>query len=689
MFNQSDFSPEDIKLFLEETDEMLQGIEEGILRLEHFPDDAECLRALFRYAHTLKGSSATLGHQDMAKVAHRMESTLEGLRQGGVATRGLTDALLVGLDALRTFRNGIAGAATTPVDVPAVIALLEQVDPQAKPVPQASQTAAPAAAKTYPALNEAERAEAERTIIEEGGSAWWVTVAVDPAAPMRSVRAYQVIVELEQGGRVVRSWPTQDQLEQDDMPEKLQALVVTPQTVDELRAVLALIPETGPFEIEPAALAGQRQDPPQPAPAAPAPSGQASPPAQPGPSQSAPSQVAQPAPAGNRTVRVDVQILDTLLNLVGELVIDRTRLTQALTTLGDDPAAREVGQAAAHIGRVTADLQDQLMRARMLPMETLFRKFPRMVRDVANALNKQVELVVEGGETELDRAVIEEIADPILHLLRNGLDHGIEPPADRLAAGKPAQGTVYLSACHEEDRIVITIRDDGKGMDPVRIREVAVRKGVITQEAAQRLSDKDSLNLIFMPGFSTKEQVTDLSGRGVGMDVVKQNLDKLNGTVQISSEIGRGTEFRLKIPLTMAIMRGLLVEVLGETYVLPLSTVIEIVDLANYPTQSVRGQSVIIFRGQALPLVSAEEVFSQQTEDQGAGAGMAVLLQAGGRRMGLAVRGLVGEQEIVVKPLGKIVGDVPAISGATILGNGNVAPILDVGRLVDLMAVNR
>lgn len=670
MSERFEVSPEELKIFLEEADELLQGMEEGILRLEREPVDAECLRELFRQAHTLKGSAATLGHREMAQVAHRMESSLEPLRRGqGTVSGDLTDALLAALDALKAFRDSIAGGAVRPVSVPEVLARLEAAaGPGEEPLPAAAAGAAP-----LPELGEEEQA-AIRQAVETGEGAWWVTVPVDSKAPMPSVRAYQVLMQLGQMGTVVRSWPTEAELEKDGMEEELRVLLVTPRTEAKIRAGAAAVPETGPVRMVRAeAVSGNG-------------GGGAG-----GGSGGTPSPAEAPGragAAGGRTVRVDVEVLDALMNLVGELVIDRTRLQQVLNALGGagaaGEAARDLAQASAHIGRVTGDLQDQIMRARMLPVESLFRKFPRMIRDLAQNLGKEVELVVEGEETELDRAVMEEIADPIMHLLRNALDHGIELPLERVKVHKQPQGTVHLTARHEEDRIVLSIRDDGRGLDPVKLREAAVRKGMLTAEAARRLPDQEAINLVFAPGFSTQEQVTDISGRGVGMDVVKQNLDKLNGTVEVWSEVGKGTEFRLKIPLTLAILRGLMVQMLGEVYAMPLTSVVEIVDLTSQRAQTVRGQPVITFRGQVVPLVTAAEAFAlpKRTEVE---RRVAVLVQAFGQQIGLAVDGLLGEQEVVVKPLGHFVGEVPGISGATILGDGDVALILDVPRLVGVI----
>jgi two-component system chemotaxis sensor kinase CheA len=396
--------------------------------------------------------------------------------------------------------------------------------------------------------------------------------------------------------------------------------------------------------------------------------------------------------SSSKTIRIDVARLDALLNLVGELVIDRTRLVQLGSALteqyGDDRVLSDLQQTALHIGRITDELQEQVMKSRMLPVESVFNRLPRIVRDVAAKLGKQVDFITEGKDTELDRSVIEEIGDPLQHLIRNGLDHGIEPPEERLALGKPATGTLRLTARHADSFILITLEDDGRGINVDAVKRKAIERGVITQEQAERMTDKEAAELIFAPGLSTAKVVSDVSGRGVGMDVVRANVEKINGSVEVESRPGKGTTFTIRLPLTLAIVQALLVRVAGGIYALPIHSVTETLRIEPDQIHHVNHREAIQLRGTVLPLVSLRQVFGlrSEAEDEAEVGGNGRLVVAvhttNARQVGLIVDGLVGEQEIVIKPLGQLVGDVAGVSGAAILGDGSVALIVDVAALV-------
>jgi two-component system chemotaxis sensor kinase CheA len=404
----------------------------------------------------------------------------------------------------------------------------------------------------------------------------------------------------------------------------------------------------------------------------------------------------------SQTVRVDVARLDSLLNLVGELVIDQTRIAQLTARIAGDTsgnaAVESLHEAAAHFGRITGELQEEIMKARMLPIDHVFNRFPRMIRDLAQKLDKEIDFVVSGRETELDRSVIEVIGDPLIHLLRNSVDHGIEPAAEREAAGKPRKGTVWLRARHEENYIVIEIEDDGRGIDPSKIRDAAVGRGQLTADAAARMTDKEALNLVFASGFSTAQQVTDVSGRGVGMDIVKNNLTRFGALINLESSVGKGTKFTIKLPLTLAIIKGLLVSVPAGVYVLPLSAVVETIRVAGASIHVVNGREVIVQRGSTIPLVRLDDVFWRDTAGGAFTRSRAmadddsrfvVIIGIGERRFGLVVHSLLGEQEIVIKSLGKLIGDVRGISGATILGDGRIALIVDASGLLGIAVDTR
>lgn len=669
-----DASAEDLKVYLDEADEMLQHMEEQILVLEQNPGNPEPLHEIFRSAHTLKGSSATLGHRPMAEVTHGMENVLDKLRKGKLQpTRPLIDTLFACLDVLKTLKEEVAAGEDVGIETQPVLARLTEVEGQASAATVAAGVA-PAPVESGLTLGPAE-AERIRSGSERGQTAWALTVASVENASMPAVRFFQVLLALREVGEIIASLPEQEEIEQDQVGEELHAVFLTRWEEPALRSALGNVPEVRIDELRPWAPA-QRD--------------------------AAPAEEPRAAAADSagirrtvRTVRVDVEVLDNLMNQVGELVIDRTRLMQVLgaleATLHGDEIARDLQATAAHIGRVTSELQEEIVRARMLPVDNLFRKFPRMVRDLANKAQKDIRFEVQGQETELDRSVIEEIGDPLMHLLRNAIDHGIEPPPERLRSGKPAQGTVSLAARHEENQIVISVRDDGRGIDPNRLRAAAVRKGLMGEDAARRLNDEETMRLIFAPGFSTAEQVSDISGRGVGLDVVHRNIERLNGNIEILSRPGQGTEFRIKLPLTLAIIRALLVQHGGVTYAVPLSAVTETLRWPAGDVKLIQRREVIVSRGALVPLVRLDHAFGlgrpadwEQPPDL-----MVIIVNVFGRQAGLVVDGLVGEGDVVIKSLGKYIGEVAGISGATILGDGSVALILDVASLVASSGLRR
>lgn len=676
-------SAEDIKVFLDEAEEQLQIMENDILQLERDPAKGDVLQEIFRAAHTLKGSSATLGHRKMAEVTHAMENLLDKLRKGRLAaTAHVIDTLFACLDVLKTFKEEIASGADAGVDTGEVLARLATVESGA-PAPAAAAAVAtmapgpPAGEKAWPELPPVTPDEAARLAELAGTSRkpYWLRVELPPDAPMPAVRFFQVVLAVGDLGEVIRSWPSQDEIEQDRVGRDLQVLFASDRSVEGLRQALQVIPEIRLVELRPLTA-----PPPAPTPQAPAPAAEEE------------GRGDRPAARSraSRTVRVDVEVLDKLMDLVGELVIDRTRLQQIMGHLemqGEGAeSARELQAAAAHIGRVTSELQEEIMRARMLPVDNLFKKFPRMVRDVSARAGKEINFIIRGEETELDRSVIEEIGDPLMHLLRNAVDHGIEAPAERERVGKPRTGTVILEASHQENHIIIAVKDDGRGIDPARIRAAAVRKGLLSDEAARRLSDDEAVRLIFAPGFSTAEQVSEVSGRGVGLDVVHKNIERLNGAVEILSEIGKGTEFRIKLPLTLAIIRALMVEHRQTVYCIPLGTVTETVRWPVSQIQTIRGREVVVNRDVVVPLLRLERVFElEESAGRPAPAEIfVVIVNLFGRQAGIVVDGLIGEGDVVIKSLGKYVGEVPGVSGATLLGDGSVAIILDVAGLMGI-----
>jgi two-component system chemotaxis sensor kinase CheA len=567
----ADVSAEELKVFLEEAEEQIALLDRDIVRLENEGENVDLLQEIFRAAHTIKGSSAMLGHQAMAEVAHAMESLLDNLRSRRmiVSTEAI-DGLLHGLDILKILKDGITASEPATTDIGPAVARLRRL---------AGQGAA------------------------DG----------DQDSPMPALSLNKV-PQMDEDGTVSQA-----------APEKTQDVAAKTPTQDKRQTF--------------------------------------------------------------QSIRVDVKTLDSLMNMVEELVVDRSRMTQVGKMLEsrypDDVLVHELEQTTNHIVKVINELQQDVMQVRMLPIGTLFSGFPRMVRDLAQSRGKKLDFMVEGEDTELDRTIIEQIRDPLIHLLRNAVDHGVESPAERVRAGKPETATVRLTAFQTEGHIVIEVEDDGTGIDVRSVKDSSVKKGFIGTEEASRLTDDEALNLIFLSGLSTLDEVTEVSGRGVGMDLVKTNINGLRGSVAISTVLGKGTRFTLTLPLTVAVIQGLLVSSHGTAYVIPLEAALEILRVEANEIKTIRNKEVIRLRDEIIPLVGIDPspVSYEPVTDQD-GRRFVVVVRDGMRSVGITVDELMEEQEFVVKPLGKYVGEVKGVAGATILGDGQVALILDVPTLI-------
>jgi len=669
-----------LDLFLQEADEQLEILEQETLKLEKDPTQ-ERLSIIFRAAHTLKGSSRAMGFLNFANLTHEMENLLDQLRSGTLAlTTEIANSLLTCLDMLAEIKGKIADGQGETLDCSALVAELQALSHGASAAPAAAAAApAEAPAKTGPVLNETivdalSQALTEKPVIE-------ATFTLHSECVMKFVRAFMAISIVQEGGELLASVPNTEMLEEEQFEQDFALYFHHTDSIELLKTKFAGIGEMKEFEVS-KWEAPAKNSVPQAASAESAPA-------------TAPVDAAPKAAAGvaegaarkadtGQTVRVDVARLDDLMNLVGELVIDRTRVSQIGTMLASkydyDENIEALGETVGHITRITADLQDQIMKARMLPIETVFNRFPRMVRDLAQKIGKEIVLDLQGGETELDRSVIEVIGDPLLHILRNSIDHGIEMPDDREKLGKPRAGNVVISARHQENHIVIEIVDDGGGIDHERVRKKAIESGLVTKEAAERMTEKECLQFIFASGLSTAKEVSEVSGRGVGMDIVRSNIQKLGGIIDLETTLGVGTKFSLRLPLTLAIIRGLLVKVSGVVYVVPLGSVIETLNVHRKQIQTVHKQEVIVIRGMTTPLVRLRSIFTTRnfTEAETSESDYVVIVGLAEQRIGLVVDSLIGEQEVVIKSLSRFCGDVGGISGATILGDGNVALIVDV-----------
>jgi len=684
-----DIPTDDLKIFLQEVESILEQLDEDVIRLEDESDNPELLQEIFRAAHTLKGSSGMVGFTAMADLTHKMEDLLDRVRKGTlVVTPEIVDALLMSLDGLKELRDELAGTSDSQLDVAPIIEALQRAAAGDGPV-------APSDAPAYTVDHAIAASTTLQSALESADAPLWrVTAVLGPECEWKSVRLFQVLNDLTGRGNLVTSVPTLQDIEEERGGDHLDAIVATTDDGDTIIAALLAIDDVADATVEPYAARAV-------APVEASPSPKRPPEA---PRDSASGAATPRIEPLAQTVRIDVAKLDALINLVGELVIDRTRVAQVSRTLQsrykEDEQVRVLVETSTHIAKVVDVLHESMMQARMLPVGVIFSKFPRLVRDLARSMDKQIALVVEGAETEIDRSVIEEIKDPIIHLIRNSVDHGVESAEERAALGKPEKATVRLAARHGPGHVLITVSDDGKGIDPSRIRDVAVMKGVISAEAAQRLTDAEAVSLIFAPGFSTAAQTTEVSGRGVGMDIVRSKIEGLNGSVDVDSTPGVGTTFVLRLPLTLATVRGLLVSAGGETYAIPLAYVREIVQPEATLQQTVGGRPAMQLRNMAMGVLSLSEMLRRAgvpsarvpdaatapVEDAPRGDNYVVVVRTGesesDRTVALTVDELIDQQEIVVKSLSGQLGRARGIAGATILGDGQVALILDVPALI-------
>ncbi len=633
-----ELTAEERTLFIAEAEEHIANLESGLLRLEQGGDGA-VIAELFRSAHTLKGSAGAAGLTGMSRLAHAMENLLDQVRNGTKAvTAELIDALLMGVDFLRAMV--VALRQNTPL--PDAAPLIRQLTALAQQTPNALQRDELAAPSQ----------RATEVIVT-------LNIFIKPECPMPAARAFQAYLAMSRYGEVVSLEPPVSEIQAGRAKYRLDAQVRFP---DEA-ALAELERELSRFDD--VVVEMQRQQEGQRVREIVVP----------------PSAAETPtaAPTELQSVRVSVEQMDALLNLVGELVIERARLERGVrrvTEFHGNGIAEELQGVTERISRIVGQLQEALTRTRMVPLSVVFGRFPRLVRELARSMSKRVQLRIEGEDTEVDRALVEKLNECLVHLVRNALDHGIEPPDERIASGKPPEGVVELVASQSEGSVIVVVRDDGRGIDPDKVRRKAVERGWLSEEQAAALSDDDALRLIFRPGFSTKEQVSEVSGRGVGMDVVKNAIEQIGGTVDIQSAVGGGTTVTLRLPLTLAIIPALLVRVAGRLFALPMHSVAEVLDLRRETVQVIgQGERVLMLRGEPLPLWSLAHLLGATN---GGKERTAVIVRQRDRGVAVSVEGVEGKDEIVIKPLGFPLHTLRAFLGATILGDGSVALIVDL-----------
>ncbi|MBP2665529.1 MAG: chemotaxis protein CheA [Firmicutes bacterium] len=677
-------------IFLEESREHLQTLNRCVLDLEHEPGDLHILDEIFRSAHTIKGMSATMGYTAIAELTHEMENVLDLLRKGTLkAHADIIDTLFQCVDRLEQLVEEVANGQPGGVDVSALSAKLASLakgeTPQVTDVVKKPEAACAAAGSTQMSLNDTE-SELVRSATSQGLQVFELTIGLRQGTLLKSVRAYMAMKALDELGDVIKTDPVVDDLEKDNFGHEFHVLIVTDNTADKIRETVLSIAEIETVTATPCInLAEVEKQKAAAGISVAAVAGPAVIPATHPAEEAAHAVKTDPAAGtaakskGRALLRVDAEKLDSLLNLVGELVINKTRLQQ----IGLSNQLQELSEAIEQMDRVTTDLQGVVMKLRMVPVGQVFNRFPRMVRDLSHSLGKEINLIIQGEETELDRTVIDEIGDPLVHLLRNSIDHGIEKTADRVAAGKNPVGEVRLIARHEGNNVLLMVTDDGKGLKAEVIKQKALEKGLVTKAELDVMDTNDVMKLVFLPGFSTAEAVTDVSGRGVGMDAVRTKIEALGGALELDSSPGQGTRVRIRLPLTLAIIQALLIQVHEETYAIPLGSIDSTINITPADIRTIQQQEVILLRGQIIPLVRLGKKLGimEAADFEDSQELYVVIVQAGDNKIGLLVDSLVGQQEIVIKSLGKLLTGIRQIAGATILGDGQVVLILDVNAL--------
>lgn len=655
-----------MNMFLEESMDNLQILKESLLELEKNPNDVDKVNEIFRVAHTIKGMAATMGFTDIAELTHKMEDVLSKFREGQLnVTQEVVTVLFDCLDTLERMVSNIEEGADSSIDIEAIIKSLHNIS-------QVKDVAANKEIETLVTLEKdncsMELNDYDMSIIkqaqEKDFNAIELSITLSENTLLKSARAFLIVKDLEEIGEIIKSKPSTEDIENEDFELQLDFVLITTSSEDEVKKLVENISEVRMVKtkliefqkIEESAVKPKE--------------------VKLEPKETSEEKKKSVKKEGNKkshqSVRVDLERIDKLMNMVSELVIYRTRLEQIVV----DHKSSDLTETLEQVGRTTTDLQDLVMKIRMLPLDTVFNRFPRMIRDISVELNKEINFVIEGAETELDRTVIDEIGEPLIHLLRNAADHGIETKEERIAKGKPAVGTIKLVAYQEGTKALIKVIDDGAGINVEKVKAKAERVGINTEG----LSNDDIKNLIFAQGFSTNEVVTDISGRGVGMDVVRAKVSALGGTVDLISEEGKGSTFVIRLPLTLQIIQALLVNVGNETLAISLGFIDRVIDYKKDNIKKSNGKEVIIYRDDVIPLVRLNErlnIESVDTEKK-----FVIIVKVGEKTIGLLVDSLMGQQEIVIKPLGKTLSSLKEYIGATILGNGLVTLILDVGALI-------
>lgn len=680
-----------LEIFVEETKEHLQSLNDNILVLENEPENKDTINEIFRSAHSLKGMAGTMGYKRMQTLTHDMENVFSEIRNDKLkVTSDLVDILFQCLDALEAYLDNIINTQDEGTDDnAAIIKLLNDylnggsgVAEQA--APQAAQAAPQTADGVVTDFSKVNFADFEQHAIMEAGTknlnVYGVHVKVDPSCILKAARAFLVFKSVEELGEIIKSIPSAQDIEDEKFDLDFDIFVITGESLDNVLATVRNVSEIKDAEGSIIKLDEKKEEKPEETEktektesAKPATVSKAGKPANPQP--------AKGKPVVNRSVRVDIDKLDVLMNLVSELIIAKNGLVSAAATSNTEEN-QSVNEQIEYLERVTTNLHESVMNVRMVPIETVVNRFPRMIRDLSKKLDKKMELYMTGEETELDRTVIDEIGDPLMHLLRNSADHGLESAEVRRERGKDEIGTIFLNAFQDGNNVVIEVGDDGNGIDIEKVKSKGIEKGTITPEQAEVMSDKEVIDLLFQPSFSTSEKITDVSGRGVGLDVVKSKIESLGGVVECKSVLGEGSTFTIRLPLTLAIIQALMVKLGNEQYAIALGSIQTIEDIPLSDIKYVQGKEVINLRGNIIPIIRLGELLDVPDRTEPDESLIVVVIKKGDKQAGLVVDSLVGQMEIVIKSLGKYININKMISGATILGDGEVALIIDANAII-------
>ena len=682
-----------LEVFIEESKEHLQSCNDHLLELEKNPNDMRIISEIFRSAHTLKGMSATMGYDDLAKLTHQMENVLDGIRNQTISVSPiLLDIIFLAVDDLEAMIQSIANGGDGKKDVSTVVDKLKMIENGQNPnETDGRMEVAVAIAEPNQELT-VHYDEFERTVIgqsqEQGFHTYEISISLRKDCILKAARVYMIFEVLEKMGEIIKSIPTVEQLEEEQFDQSFMVTLISTEEASEINKKVLKVSEVEKVDITSVTLNSldsqshhetsnknesqftevqSKED-------------NKSNIAKQDQSEDTKEQSTQHSSgkAANKTIRVNIERLDILLNLFEELVIDRGRLEQISSELNN----QELQETVDRMSRTTGDLQNIILNMRMVPIEMVFNRFPRMVRQLSRDLQKNVNLEIVGAETELDRTVIDEIGDPLVHLIRNSLDHGIETPDIRKAKGKPEEGTVLLKAYHSGNHVFIEIEDDGAGINRDKVLQKALKNGIVNEQLAETLTDKQVYELIFASGFSTAEAISNVSGRGVGLDVVKNTIETLGGNVSVDSVEGKGSRFSIQLPLTLSIISVMLVEIQKEKYAIPLSSILETAIIKKTEILHAHNQKVIDFRGKIVPLLFLKDLFEVPVYKEDDEYISLVIVRKGEKMAGIVVDSFIGQQEIVLKSFGNYLTNIFAIPGATILGDGQVALIVDCNALL-------